>query len=228
VTAPSLEPDTFLALLADGDREAMLTLGGVRRFARGEYLMHEGEPGDRVLVLLRGHVKASSTDARGREAVLAFRGPGDVLGELTFVNADARSSDVIAIESVEARAVSSPDFRAYLMRHPAAALMLIDAMSRRIRDGDRKRRQYGDLDTLGRIAARLVELCERYGERADTGTVIQIPVTQADLGGWTASSSGAVYNALRTMRDLGWITTGRRLITVTDLDALERHAYPAR
>ena len=46
--------------------------------------MHQGEPGDRVLLLLDGHVKASITDSRGREMVLSFRGPGDVLGELTF------------------------------------------------------------------------------------------------------------------------------------------------
>ena len=222
------EPDTFLALLSDSDRDAVLALGGVRRFGRGEHLMHEGEPGDRILVLLRGHVKASSTDSRGREAVLAFRGPGDVLGELTFVNADARSSDVIAMEPVEARAVAAAEFRSYLMRQPAAALALIDAISRRVRDGDRKRRQFGDLDTLGRIAARLIELCERYGERTDAGTAIRLPVTHADLGGWTGSSSGAVYGALRTMRELGWIRTERRLITVTDLDALERRAYAAR
>jgi hypothetical protein len=35
------EPDTFLALLSDSDREALLELGRPRRYARGEHLMHQ-------------------------------------------------------------------------------------------------------------------------------------------------------------------------------------------
>lgn len=214
------EPGTFLALLADGDRDVLLALGGLRRFDRGERLMHQGEPGDRVLILLDGHVKASSVDSRGREMVLSFRGPGDVLGELTFHHAEPRSSHVTAIEPVAAQAVDAGDFRGYLQQRPAAALTLIDVMSRRLRDANRKRLQFGDLDTVGRVAARLLELCERYGDRTDRGTQIRLPVTQEDLGSWTASSRAGVANALRTMRELGWIVTERRRITVLDLDAL--------
>jgi CRP/FNR family transcriptional regulator, cyclic AMP receptor protein len=224
VAVQSSEPGTFLALLADGDRGALLTRGGVRRFARGECLMHAGEPGDRVLILLRGHVKASSVDSRGREMVLSFRGPGDVLGELTFSHADPRSSNVTAIEPVEARAIAASEFRDYLLQRPTAALTLIDVIGQRFRDANSKRVQFGDLDTVGRVAARLLELCERYGERTDTGIQVRLPVTQEDLGSWTASSRAGVAAALRTMRDLGWITTDRRRIVVLDLDALTRRA----
>jgi CRP-like cAMP-binding protein len=186
--------------------------------------MHAGEPGDHVLILLGGHVKASSVDSRGREMVLSFRGPGDVLGELTFSHAEPRSSDVIAIEPVTARAIAASEFRDYLVQRPTAALTLIDVISQRFRDANRKRVQFGDLDTVGRVAARLLELCERYGERTDAGIEVRLPVTQEDLGSWTASSRAGVAAALRTMRDLGWITTDRRRIVVLDLDALTRRA----
>lgn len=222
--AEPAEPGTFLALLSDGDRDALLRIGGARRFASGERLMHHGEPGERVLVLLDGHVKASNTDSRGRELVLSFRGPGDVLGELTFMHAEPRSSNVTAIEPVQAQALAASEFRRYLERTPTAALTLIDVISRRFRDANRKRGQFGNLDTVGRVAARLVELCERYGDRADAGIEIRLPITQDDLGSWTASSRAGVASALRTLRDLGWITTDRRRITVLDLGALIRRA----
>jgi CRP-like cAMP-binding protein len=218
------EPGTFVALLSHGDRAALQTHGGIRRFAKGERLMRQGEPGLRVLVLLAGHVKASSVDSRGREMVLSFRGPGDVLGELTFSRVDRRSSDVTALEPVEARAIAAADFRAYLAQRPTAAMTLIDVISQRLRDANSARVQFGDLDTLGRVAARLIELCQRYGHRTDAGIAIRLPVTQQDLGGWTASSRAGVAAALRTMRELGWIETERRRITVLDLDALARRA----
>jgi CRP-like cAMP-binding protein len=218
------EPGTFLALLSDPDRAALLALGGLRRFARGERLMHQGEPGDRVLVLLDGHVKASVADARGHERVLSFRGPGDILGELTFTHAEPRSSSVVAIEPVEAHAAAASEFRAYLERTPSAALSLIDVSSRRFREANVARREFGDLDTVGRVAARLIELADRYGEPAGDGTRIRLPITQEDLGSWTASSLAGVAGALRTMRELGWIETERRRITVLDAEALARRA----
>lgn len=224
MVAQPAEPGTFLALLSAGDRDALSVVGGVRRFARGERLMNQGEAGDTVLIVLSGHVKASSTDGRGREMVLSFRGPGDVLGELTFSHAEPRSSDVIAIEPVAVRAVAASAFRAYLVRRPTAALTLIDVISTRFRDANRKRVQFGDLDTTGRIAARLLELCERYGDPVDGGVAIRLPLTQEDLGSWTASSRAGVAGALRTMRDLGWIATERRRIVVLDRDALIQRA----
>jgi CRP-like cAMP-binding protein len=224
VTDQRLERDSFLALLSAGDLHALRELGGTRRFARGERLMRQGEPGNRVLILLAGHVKASCNDSRGREMVLSFRGPGDVLGELTFSHGEPRSSNVTAIERVEAQSLSATEFRCFLVHRPTAALTLIDVISRRFRDANRKRIQFGDLDTVGRIAARLIELCERYGDRTDAGTEIRLPVTQDDLGSWTASSRAGVASGLRTMRELGWITTERRRITVLDLDALTQRA----
>lgn len=224
MASPPAEPGTFLALLSDADREALSRVGGLRRFARGERLMHQGEPGDRVLILLDGHVKASSSDSRGRELVLSFRGPGDVLGELTFMHAEPRSSDVTAIEPVRSRALASSEFRAFLERRPTAALTLIEVIGHRFRDANVARRQFGDLDSVGRVAARLTELAERYGDRVEDGIEIRLAVTQDDLGSWTASSRAAVASALRTLRELGWIRTERRRITVLDPDALRRRA----
>jgi CRP-like cAMP-binding protein len=218
------EPGTFLELLGAADRDELLSLGGERRFAAGAELMHQGEPGDRVLILLEGHVKASFVDADGREIVLSFRGPGDVLGELSFFREEPRSSGVTAIEPVLTRALASTEFRSFLLRRPTAALTLIDVMNRRFRDANRKRIQFAGQDTIGRIATRLIELAERYGDTTDDGIEIRLPITQEDLGGWTASSRASVTGALKTMRELDWIKTERRRIVVLDLEALSQRA----
>ena len=44
---------------------------------------------------------------------------------------------------------------------------------------------------------------------------ITLPLSQEELAGWTGSSREAVTKALRTLRELGWIETGRREISVT-------------
>ncbi len=218
------EPSTFLALLSAPDREKLNTLARHIRFPRGTRLMHEGEPGERVMVLLEGHVKASCVTPEGNDLVLSFRGPGDVLGELSFLGDERRSSSVTAIEPVATMVLSAHSFRSYLQGTPSAALTMIEVISRRFRDANRKRIQFGASDTIGRVAARLVELAERYGETAEEGIRIALPITQEELGSWSSSSRAGVGKALQTMRELGWIETDRRQITVTRLAALMERA----
>lgn len=219
-----MKPETFLSLLSEPDRDALLASGRRRRFSKGEHLMHQDEAGDPVLLLREGHVKATFVEPQGKEIVLSFHGPGDVLGELSFVRAEARSSGVVAIEPAEAQAFAAADFRSFLGQRPGAALALFDSIGRRFRDANRTQVQFGASDTVGRIAARLVELCERHGHRTPEGIEIRLPISQEDLGGWTGASRASVASALRTMREIGWAKTERMRITVLDLDSLRARA----
>jgi CRP-like cAMP-binding protein len=214
----------FLAALGPDARQDLFDRAIRRSFRRGAVLFHEGGSSDRVVVVLSGRVKVSTVTSDGKEIVLAFRGPGDLLGELSALDGEPRSATVAALESVEALALTVDDFRAFVAAHPPVALLLLEMLSRRLRDADRKRVEYGAHDTLGRVAARLVELAERYGERVSRGLRITLPISQEELAGWTGSSREAVSKALHALRGLGWVITERRRITVLDLDALRRRS----
>jgi CRP/FNR family transcriptional regulator, cyclic AMP receptor protein len=192
-------------------------------FEAGEALMHEGELGDKVALILSGRVKVSHAGPDGHETVLDFRGPGELVGELSALDQAPRSSSVTAIEQVEALLVSARDFRRLLDR-PEFAVELLRRMGQRFRDADRKRVEFGASDTVGRVAARLVELAERYGEPEGRSLAIALPLNQEELAGWAAASRAAMANALQTLRELGWIETGRRRIRVLDLEALRRRS----
>ena len=116
--------------------------------------------------------------------------------------------------------IGSERFRGFLEDHARLAVLLLQTWSRRVRDADRKRVEFGAYDTPGRVARRLLELVDRYGEGEGTSVRISISLTQDELAGWTGSSREAVSKALREFRDRGWITTGRRSICVLDVDAL--------
>lgn len=193
------------------------------RFDPGERLLHEGAAGEEVVLILSGRVKISHTGPEGRDTVLDFRGPGELVGELAVLDAAPRSSSVTAIEPVEALLVAASDFRA-LLGQSRFALELMRLLTERFRDADRKRIEFGATDTLGRVCARLAELAERYGEPDGTGLAISLPISQEELASWTAASRAGLANALRTLRELGWVETERRRIRVVDLEALRARA----
>ena len=211
------------ALGADAARD-LEGRGIVRRFRKGHALFHQGTTSDHVVVLRSGRVKISTVTPDGKEVVLAFRGAGDLLGELSALDGEPRSATVQAIEPVEALTVTSADFHAFLAAHPEVAILLLQMLNRRLRDADRKRVEFGAHDTVGRVAARLVELAESYGEETAEGVAIALPLSQEELAGWTGSSREAVSKALQSMRAAGWVRTERRRFTVRDMDALRRRS----
>jgi CRP-like cAMP-binding protein len=156
--------------------------------------------------------------------VLAIRGPGDVLGEMAAIDGEPRSATAIALEQVEALALSTNAFNDLMNRQPRVSRILLQILAGRLRDADRRRVEFAAKETMGRVASRIIELSDRFGEAAEGDIRIDFPLTQEELAGWTACSRDSVVKALQSMRDLGWIETGRKRITVHDLAAVRRAA----
>ena len=214
----------FVASLHPTEEAALLKLGRTVRFHRDATIFSEGDVSGRVVVLVKGRVKVSSDRSEGHEVVLAIRGPGDLIGELSAIDDHPHSATCTAMEPVEALVISSDGFLDFLVEHPHVALHLLRMLTGRLRDADRKRIEFGGRDTIGRVAARLVELADQYGAEGDGGVVIDLPFSQQELAGWIGSSRESVVKALTSMRARGWIETGRRSITVRNMPALRARA----
>jgi CRP/FNR family transcriptional regulator, cyclic AMP receptor protein len=213
----------FLALLSLAEIDELRRRGRRRHWPRGASLFSEGARSDVVIILLTGRVKVYSLTELGGEVVLAVRGPGALLGDLAAIDGRPRSASVSALEPVDALVLTAPAFTDYLESNARVTLVLLRMLTGRLRDADRKRVEFGAHDTAGRVARRLVELAERFGEPAGRGGVrITVPFTQDELASWVGSSREAVTKSLSRLRARGYIQTQRRTITVLDLEALRR------
>jgi CRP-like cAMP-binding protein len=220
-----LAADTFLGRLTQPERESLERIGVVRSFPRGSALMFQSEPDDRVMALLSGRVKVTRIDSDGQELMLSIRDPGDLLGELAFIDGDPRVATVTALEPVSAVVIPAGTFREHLETTPRVAVVLLEIVARRFRNATVQRAQLGALDTLGRLCARILELCERYGEAAEDGTIaVSSPISREDMAAWTGASRAGVADAFRRLRELGWVQTDRRTLTVLDEPALRSRA----
>jgi CRP/FNR family transcriptional regulator, cyclic AMP receptor protein len=216
--------EEFLGLLDEDDRRELEARAGRRRFKPGASLTSEGSRGAEVLVLLSGRAKISIDTDDGREVVLGFCGPGRLVGEFSVIDREARSGTIEALEPIEALALAGEDFLALLEQRPGISMALLRDLVRRFRDVDRLRIEFASAQTLGRVAARLTELVDQYGERVTDGIAITLPISQEELAGWAGSSRESTAKALQTLRALGAIRTERRRIVVLDEEALRRQS----
>jgi CRP/FNR family transcriptional regulator, cyclic AMP receptor protein len=217
-------PEEFMAQLDPTDRAALTERARTRRWPAGASLFLEGEQSSSVLVVVSGRVKVFSLTAHGEEILLAVRGPGALLGDMSAVDGAPRSASVAALEPVVALVVATPVFIDYLSGRGTAAMVLIRLITQRLRDSDRKRVEFAAFDTASRVARRIVELAERFGEPEAGGVRITVALSQDELAGWVGASREAVAKALRVLRTRGYVTTGRRTMTVLDLEGLRRRA----
>jgi CRP/FNR family transcriptional regulator, cyclic AMP receptor protein len=214
----------FFDQLTSDEAAALARVGRRREYRRAAVIMREGDRSDWMVVLQQGRVKVSSDTANGTEVVLAVRGPGALLGELSAIGPEPRSATVTALETVKAMIISRTDFEAFLQAHGRVAVLLLQTVVNKLRDADRKRIEFGAHDTTGRVAARLVEMAERFGQPADDGVKIALPFSQDELAGWIGASREAVSKALGVLRSAGWIRTSRMSVVVRDVAALRRRA----
>jgi CRP/FNR family cyclic AMP-dependent transcriptional regulator len=214
----------FGAVLTEQEWADLVRRGHPRRLRADAPLLVEGTRSDKVVVVISGRVKVFSSAEDGTEVVLAIRGPGALLGELAAIDEQPHSASVSSLEPVEVLTVGLRGFTAFLQAHPRIMWLLMRILTDRLRDADRKRVEFGVYDTLSRVAHRLVELADRFGEPSDSGIRITLPFTQDELASWVGASREAVTKALRSLRACGYVRTQRRTVTVIDIEGLRRRA----
>jgi CRP/FNR family cyclic AMP-dependent transcriptional regulator len=105
-------------------------------FTAGQSIVHEGEPGEALFVVLEGQGKV----VRGGRTVGSVV-PGDFFGELSAIDGGERTASIVAATPMRVLRL----FRRTLMRliqdDPQVALKLMDGMVRRIRQIERGRKR---------------------------------------------------------------------------------------
>ena len=135
---------SFLDSLGDDERDALIVAGQVRKWSRGDVLMRSGDRADSAILILSGLVKIYKT-AEASEVVLALRGPGDILGEITAVRDSVRAASVVALKPVSGVVISVSSLRAFLAEHSTAAIAFLELALTRLTSSDTRRMEFRDV-----------------------------------------------------------------------------------
>ncbi len=219
--ATSFPPGSFLAGLDDATRTSLIDAGRRMSLADGSSLLFEGDDSGRVIVILGGNARVFSTAANGREVLVTVAGPGEILGEMSALDGRPHSASSTAVGDNEVVLVPGEAFRELLASNAALATAVALRLTRELRRMMHQRVDLEAFDVPTRLAGILVDLAGRVAPSDDA---IELPISQHELAEWCGASREAVTKALGTFRSRGWVRTGRRSITVLDLEALRSRA----
>jgi CRP/FNR family transcriptional regulator, cyclic AMP receptor protein len=219
-------PTPFLRQLGQVDADALLKTVSRKAMPPSAVIMHEGSAGENVALVLAGRVRLVARGVGDRSVVLAMRGPGELVGEMAALGGTRRSATAIAAEDVELGVLSGEEFRDYLREHPDAALVLLRSLVGRMTETTRGLVELATQDSVGRVARRLIELGPNHA--GPPPGPYELELTQDELASWTGATRETVSRALRLMRQLGWVATGHRTITVLDPAAVRARGEGAQ
>ncbi|NII74525.1 CRP/FNR family transcriptional regulator [Dyella sp. SG562] len=184
----------------------------------GEYLYRPLTPFHAVYAVQSGMAKTVSVDRAGRERVLAFHLPGELFG-LDAIWQGQHDSAAVALGRTQCCRFPFAALRDLATRQPQVQAHLLCAMSRLVH------RQH--LDAAGgsadeRMAAFLVDLHERRRALGDTGALLPLPMSRADIGNHLRLATETVSRLLARFRDAGLLRVTRSGVELLHLDGL-RH-----
>jgi len=225
VTAPAAgadgwPADSFIGMLPDAERAALLRSSPLVRFGNDEVLVLQGDVGDFLHVLVDGKVKVLVAAESGAETMLAIRSRGDLVGEFALLDSKPRTATARAIGTVTARRVSRADFADFTAAFPEVKDLVFKYVLGKMRATTARRAADRVWGARERLAQELYDLAREHGQ-AGAGGVVRIPITQAELGQLAGVAVSTTERVLKEFRMLGIIVTRYGATEVRDMAALD-------
>lgn len=183
-------------------------LGDIRLFHRHAVLLHEGTPGEDLIIILEGRVRvySNSGGSRPREVTYGICSSGDVVGEMSL-GGDVRSASVQALHPSWCSVVPRAQLLNFIAQEPAFALDLLATVVARARQATQTVRHVLFTDTYGRLC----ELLTRHTERLPDGRLlVRERMTHALMAQQIGSSREMVSRLLKDLIIGGYISRNER------------------
>jgi CRP/FNR family transcriptional regulator, cyclic AMP receptor protein len=169
------------------------------RLAADEVLFLAGDPGDGCYRVDDGLLKVAMVSRSGTERILAFLGPGAIVGELSMIDGRPRSASVVAVRNAALSFLSRGAFEAFAQQRPDVYKSLVTILARRLRETDVVIAAGSFLPLRGRVASTLLDLAENFGQDVGAGRiVIHQKIGQSDIA---AMAGIARENVSRILND---------------------------
>lgn len=201
-------------------RELHCLVEHVGPFHAGDEIFRSGTDFTAVYSVRAGVVKTLVRDDRGREQILGFHTPGELIG-LNAVYEERYPCSAVAVDTVMLCQFSFPAIETLSARVPDLQHTLFRMMAKEIGTAQMGK---GDFSAEERFAAFLINWSERLAERGYSGRRFSLPMPRGDIANYLNLAAETVSRVIRRLIDEGIIGVDRRDVEVLKPDLLLAYA----
>ncbi len=201
----------LFADLSHDDVETVAKMVDYRHMPKGAFIVTQNERGSSMFLLVSGRVKVSLASPDGKELALNYLEAPAHFGEMSLVDAEPRSADVIAVTDVEVLSIDGKDLSAAFQVQPRLALSLIATLSRRLRHTISRLEDMAFHDATHRVMRVLLNVATASYEARGVPIIAGLThYEMATLAGTSRETASRIISSL--CRDGVLSTKGRRIM----------------
>jgi CRP/FNR family cyclic AMP-dependent transcriptional regulator len=219
-----LRQEMFRNLDIQDDLKRYCPSSSIRSVKHNSVLFLQGEPCSDVACILDGQVTLVRVDQDGNQFTTDLLFDGDFLGSRDGAEIEASPETAKAKGNVVLWRVPAGEFRNLLLQTPAFCLRLLQQVSERQRQAERKYDSVVFLRAEARLAATLRELSRQFRTRCEHGFGLHLRISQQELADLAGASRPVVSTLLNRLRDQGVLGYSREYICVRDIGVIEHLA----
>ena len=210
----------FFADLTEQDLETLLDRHRLAEVVPGQTLVMEADWGENLMVVMSGLAKVRSFNADGEESVLSLVGGGELLGEISVLDGDARSADVVTLSTVRLLKLQGRGFQAVLAKNVNLALGIARLEAARLRDLNRR---FGiqKSDATTRLLDALAYLA-RKSSGVDDPLALMPPLSQGEIAILAGLARETASRTMSKLKTKGVVLEEEGCLRLSSLDPLRK------
>lgn len=194
-----------------------------RSYNKGQMILLEDAAGETFFVMTSGSVKVTRLSDDGREVILAILGEGDFFGEMSLLDGEGRSANIVSIDDSEVLTLTRADFLEILETFPKIAISFLEELARRLRKSDQQIESLSLADADKRIGMVLVRLAEELGTIKQGNVTIRNFPYQQDIANMAGTSRETVSRTLSVLEGNGYMARKAKTLTIYNFDFFQKH-----
>ena len=172
-----------------------------RAYKKGQMILLEESQGETFFIIVSGAVKVTRLSDDGREVILAILGESDFFGEMSLLDGEGRSANIVANEDAEVLTLSRRDFLDCLETYPKIAIALLEELAIRLRKSDQHIESLSLSDSEHRIAITLIRFAQELGTIKQGDVKIKNLPFQQDIANMAGTSRETVSRTLKLLEE---------------------------
>ena len=206
--AEILKSSPIFSSLNDDELGELADLAHERSFTPDEFIFWDGDAPDWFYVIAEGKVKVLKHSSSGREFIIAFFGPGEMVGEVAVFENKPYPASAQAVTETRIVAIKREDFLSFLANRPQVALKIINILGGRLRDAQNRLRDLAGERVEQRIAGVLVMLSAKLG--------LTLPFTRQEIADMAGTAPETTIRVMSHLKERGFIRSTRGKVFILD------------
>ncbi len=202
--------------LPEEQLEAVVKIGVVKKFGKGEAIFLEGDPGNGFYMVAAGKVKIFKMSFSGKEHILHIFGPGEPFGEVPVFHGKPFPANAEALVKSSLIFFSREQFVALVHAHPTIALNMLAVLSLRLRRFVDQIENLSLKEVPARLAGYLLYLLEEQGSEES----VELEISKGQLASLLGTIPETLSRIFAKMSEEGLIDVDGKKIRILDRAAL--------